>query len=65
MIVAADHPARGALAVGSNPTAMADRYVAAGASLVLVGADVSLLARSSEALADRYLGAHGGDRASY
>lgn len=25
MIVAADHPARGALAVGSNPTAMADR----------------------------------------
>ena len=26
MIVAADHPARGALAVGSNPTAMADRY---------------------------------------
>ena len=25
-IVAADHPARGALAVGGNPTAMADRY---------------------------------------
>lgn len=25
-IVAADHPARGALAVGSNPTAMANRY---------------------------------------
>jgi DhnA family fructose-bisphosphate aldolase class Ia len=25
-IVAADHPARGALAVGENPTAMADRY---------------------------------------
>lgn len=25
-IIAADHPARGALAVGSNPTAMADRY---------------------------------------
>ena len=25
-IVAADHPARGALAVGRNPTAMADRY---------------------------------------
>lgn len=25
-IVAADHPARGSLAVGSNPTAMADRY---------------------------------------
>ena len=26
MIVAADHPARGALAVGSNPTAMSNRY---------------------------------------
>lgn len=26
MIVAADHPARGALAVGSRPSAMADRY---------------------------------------
>ncbi|MCC4908754.1 class I fructose-bisphosphate aldolase [Microbacterium sp. cx-59] len=25
-IIAADHPARGALAVGANPTAMADRY---------------------------------------
>ncbi|WP_449282149.1 class I fructose-bisphosphate aldolase [Leucobacter sp.] len=25
-IVAADHPARGAIAVGANPTAMADRY---------------------------------------
>jgi DhnA family fructose-bisphosphate aldolase class Ia len=25
-IIAADHPARGALAVGQNPTAMADRY---------------------------------------
>ncbi len=26
MIVAADHPARGALAVGQNPTAMSNRY---------------------------------------
>ncbi|MCI9887171.1 deoxyribose-phosphate aldolase [Micrococcales bacterium 31B] len=26
MLVAADHPARGALAVGANPTAMADRF---------------------------------------
>lgn len=38
------------------PTA-ADRYVEAGASLVLVGADVALLARASEALADRFIGA--------
>ena len=29
-IVAADHPARGALAVGSDPVAMADRRAAAG-----------------------------------
>ncbi|GAA1845910.1 HpcH/HpaI aldolase family protein [Agromyces salentinus] len=36
--------------------AAADRYVAAGASLVIVGADVALLARSTEALADRFIG---------
>lgn len=45
--------------------AMADRYVEAGAAFVLVGADVSSLARASEALADRYIGDVGGDRESY
>ncbi len=34
----------------------ADRYLAAGARWVLVGADVALLARASEALADRFIG---------
>lgn len=36
--------------------ATAERYLAAGASFVLVAADVSVLARSSEALADRWIG---------
>ena len=34
----------------------AERYLAAGAAFVLVGADVALLARASEALADRFIG---------
>jgi 4-hydroxy-2-oxoheptanedioate aldolase len=33
---------------------LADRYLGAGASFILVGADVSLLARGSEALASRF-----------
>lgn len=44
--------------VGVNAFApdAADRYLAAGAAFVLVGADVALLARASEALADRFIG---------
>ena len=42
--------------VNAFAPAAADRYVDAGARLVLVGADVSLLARSSEALAERFIG---------
>ncbi|MET0829753.1 MAG: 2-dehydro-3-deoxyglucarate aldolase, partial [Microbacterium sp.] len=42
-----------------------DRYLAAGAAFVLVGADVSLLARGSEALAARFATGDGGPRASY
>jgi 4-hydroxy-2-oxoheptanedioate aldolase len=42
--------------VNAFAPAAADRYVEAGASLVLVGADVALLARASEALADRFIG---------
>jgi 4-hydroxy-2-oxoheptanedioate aldolase len=41
--------------VNAFDPAMADRYLAAGASFVLVGADVSLLARGSEALAARWV----------
>jgi 4-hydroxy-2-oxoheptanedioate aldolase len=37
-----------------NP-ATAHRYMAAGAAFVLVGADVSILARGSEALAAEYI----------
>jgi len=36
--------------------ATADRYLAAGASFVLAGADVTVLARSSEQLAERFIG---------
>jgi len=35
----------------------AERYLAAGASFVAVGADVAILARASEGLADRFIGA--------
>lgn len=37
----------------------AERYLAAGASFVAVGADVAILARASEALADRFVGEAG------
>ena len=46
---------------------LARRYLAAGASFVLVGADVALLARASESLADRYVTTSGpsDERQSY
>jgi len=50
--------------VNAFAPAMAERYAAAGAQFVFVGADVALLARGSEALADRFIGG-GGARASY
>jgi 4-hydroxy-2-oxoheptanedioate aldolase len=40
---------------------MADRYLAAGARFVIVGADVALLARSSEQLAARFIAAEPAD----
>lgn len=53
--------------VGVNAFApdAADRYLAAGAAFVLVGADVALLARAAEALADRFIGATGPTPAEY
>ncbi|MFF2389778.1 HpcH/HpaI aldolase/citrate lyase family protein [Agromyces sp. NPDC058104] len=39
----------------------ADRYLEAGASFVAVGADVAILARASEALAERFIGREGPD----
>jgi len=50
--------------VNAFDPAVADRYVAAGAGFILVGADVALLARGSEALAGRFIG-DAGERASY
>jgi 4-hydroxy-2-oxoheptanedioate aldolase len=43
--------------VNAFDPAAAQAYLDAGASFVLVGADVALLARGSEALADRWAGA--------
>lgn len=40
---------------------LARRYITAGASFVLVGADVALLARGSEALAERFVASAGGE----
>ncbi|WP_157002906.1 HpcH/HpaI aldolase family protein [Agromyces laixinhei] len=41
--------------VNAFAPADADRYLAAGAAFVAVGADVAIVARASEALADRYI----------
>lgn len=43
----------------------ADSYVSDGVSFILVGADVALLARGSESLAERFIGAPHPGRASY
>ncbi|GAA3204882.1 HpcH/HpaI aldolase/citrate lyase family protein [Microbacterium terregens] len=52
--------------VNAFDPAVADRYLSAGAAFVLVGADVSLLARGSEALAARFIADDGAaERASY
>jgi 4-hydroxy-2-oxoheptanedioate aldolase len=42
--------------VNAFDPAAAQAYLDAGASFVLVGADVALLARGSEALTDRWIG---------
>jgi 4-hydroxy-2-oxoheptanedioate aldolase len=47
--------------VNAFDPAAAESYLAAGASFVLVGADVALLARGSEALADRWVRAADAD----
>jgi len=51
--------------VNAFDPAVADSYLEAGASFVLVGADVALLARGSEALAARFVGATDPGRAGY
>jgi 4-hydroxy-2-oxoheptanedioate aldolase len=72
-VVAAVHRAFDAVRAAGKPVgvnafdpAAADAYLGSGASFILVGADVALLARGSEALAARWVVASGdGDRASY
>ncbi|MGK9149315.1 HpcH/HpaI aldolase/citrate lyase family protein [Plantibacter flavus] len=54
-VLAAAQAAGKPAGVNAFDPATADRYLAAGAAFVLVGADVSLLARASEALADRFI----------
>lgn len=51
--------------VNAFAPATAQRYLDAGASFILVGADVALLARGSEALAGRYIQSGVGARDSY
>ena len=61
IVAAVEHCIRVAVALGTPvgvnafAPATADRYLAAGANFVSVGADVSLLARASEALAVRFI----------
>lgn len=54
-VIAAGRTADTPVGVNAFDPATADRYAAAGAAYVLVGADVTLLARASEALAGRFL----------
>lgn len=49
--------------VNAFDPAVASAYLGQGASFVLVGADVAMLARGSEALAERFIGAPGPGRA--
>ncbi|WP_431220917.1 aldolase/citrate lyase family protein [Leifsonia xyli] len=56
-VISAGREAGKPVGVNAFDPATADRYAAAGAAYVLVGADVTLLARASEALADRFIGA--------
>lgn len=71
-VVAAVHRTFAAVRSAGKPVgvnafdpSVADAYVEAGASFVLVGADVALLARGTEALAARFIGDADAGRASY
>jgi 4-hydroxy-2-oxoheptanedioate aldolase len=60
-VIAAGKP----VGVNAFDPAVAESYLEAGASFILVGADVAMLARGSEALATRFTRTSGDDRASY
>ncbi|WP_348787050.1 aldolase/citrate lyase family protein [Leifsonia sp. NPDC080035] len=55
-VIRAGRAAGTPVGVNAFDPATADRYVAAGAAYVLVGSDVTLLARASEGLATRFIG---------
>jgi 4-hydroxy-2-oxoheptanedioate aldolase len=55
-VIAAGRQAGTPVGVNAFDPATAERYASAGAAYVLVGSDVTLLARASEALADRFIG---------
>lgn len=59
-VIAAGRP----VGVNAFDSAVAQEYLAAGASFVLVGADVAMLARGSEALAAHFIGTEGQNRGS-
>lgn len=55
-VIEAGQRAGKAVGVNAFDPVIAERYRDAGATFLLVGADVTVLARSSEALADRFIG---------
>lgn len=64
-VIRAGRAAGTPVGVNAFDPAMADRYAEAGAAYLLVGSDVTLLARASEALTDRFIGSAGPEAASY
>lgn len=62
-VIRAGREAGTPVGVNAFDPAMAARYTEAGAAYVLVGSDVTLLARASEGLAARFLGGAEGGRA--
>ncbi|UOQ56004.1 aldolase/citrate lyase family protein [Leucobacter allii] len=63
--IAAGRAAGIPVGVNAFVPADAERYIAAGAAFVAVGADVAILARQTETLVDRFTGGAGEERASY
>jgi 4-hydroxy-2-oxoheptanedioate aldolase len=63
-VIRAGREAGTPVGVNAFDPATADRYAEAGAAYLLVGSDVTLLARASEALADRFIGPAGGPAAA-
>ncbi len=53
---------RKAAGVNAFPEALARRYMAAGSRFLLVGADVTILARGSDRLAEAYIDARPAER---